>query len=490
MLTILSEKDVEVLAHGVCTVLERQGFHCENDDLLDAYEQAGALIDRDAHVAKFPRRVVMDFAECVRDEDKSGWHDWLRAEDKELFYSGYHPYEPPSEFKAPLLPYMFHSLSTYYYDDETTETRLGNRDDFLSLIRLGDVLHPEKGVGHVLNLSADTDAPVEPLESALLLLEHSNNPRGVYVMDIRQIPYLEEIEAIFGIDDPYWHWMANICPSSPLKLDRLAAERYVYMLRKGIHPAKMAAMPVAGVNMPVTTAGTVVVIAAEFVALWLAARVLQSSKVPLTGMPVLGTLDLSNGDVSFTAFDAAIRRLAICEFVRKWVGVQLAPGPGEWTPTKGPGSYCTLEKAYFAMICAAFTGHHPEIGIGHIDAGLTISPVQLLLDWEFTKSLSFLEKPTITEENLGLDAILDVGFGFGEDFLTSDHTITHMRRAVWMPECVGRGGWSPEAEEKLLQRTLAKARGLMEQYSKPEVDPGKLVAARAVIERARQALCD
>ena len=489
MFTILSDRDVEVLTKGVCTVLERQGFHCENRDLLNAYEQAGASVDRDAHVAKFPRPVIMDFAESLRGEEKSGWQAWLRGEDKELFYSGYHPYEPSSEFKAPLLPTMFHSLSTYYYDDGTTETRLGNRDDFISLIQLGDVLHPAKGVGHVLNMSADSDAPVEPLESALLLLEHSNNPRGVYVMDIRQIPYLEEIEAIFGIEDPYWHWMANICPSSPLKLDRLAAQRYVYMLKKGIYPAKLAAMPVAGVNMPVTTAGTIVVIAAEFVALWLAARVLQTKKIPLTGMPVLGTLDLSSGDVSFTAFDAAIRRLAVCEFIRKWTGVQLAPGPGEWTPTKGPGSYCTLEKAYFGMICAAFTGHHPEIGIGHIDAGLTISPVQLLLDWEFSKGLRVLEKPTIGEAELGLDAIQGVGFGFGEDFLTSDHTIAHMRRAVWMPECSGRGGWSTESEAKLLQRTLDKVRSLTAQYSKPETDPGKLAAARAVVERARQDLC-
>ena len=51
-----------------------------------------------------------------------------------------------------------------------------------------------------------------------------------------------EIEEIFGITDPRWHWLANICTTSPLKLDKLAAERYVHMLKTGLYPAKLAAM--------------------------------------------------------------------------------------------------------------------------------------------------------------------------------------------------------------------------------------------------------
>ncbi len=488
MFEILNDRDVEVLADGVCEVLESQGFRCDNDDLLDAYEQAGARIDREARTASFPKQVIRGFAEALRNEDKSRWHEAVRGADREIIYSGFHPYEPAPGFRAPKLPYMFHNLSTYFYDDETGETRLGNHADFITLIRLGDVLHPEEGVGHVLNLAADTPAAIEPIEAALVLLEHSSNPRGVYVHDIRQIDYLREIEEIWGIEDPYWHWMANICPTSPLKLDALAAERYVYMLRLGTYPAKLAAMPVSGVNMPITTAGSIVIIAAEFIVLWLAARVIQAKKIPLTGMPILGTMDLADGSVSFTAFDAAIRRFAICDFVRKWTGIQLAPGPGEWTPTKVPGAHCTLEKAYFAMMAAAFTGHHPEVGVGHIDAGLTISPAQLLLDHEFTRGLRFLEKPDITHEASGLDAIRQVGFGLREDFIMTDHTLANMRVATWMPSTFGRGPWSAETEAELLRKTIAKVKDLLAQYTKPQVPADKLVAARAVLERARKDL--
>jgi trimethylamine:corrinoid methyltransferase-like protein len=486
MIGILNEADVGVLSDAVCEVLEKQGFNCESRTILEAYESGGALVDYEAQVAKFPREVMQGFAEALRNEDKSGWRDQLEVEDRDVIYSGFHPYNAGSEFIAPKPPYMFHNLSTYYYDDDTGERRLGNHTDFIKLIQLGDMLHPEQGMGHALNLVADTPTAIEPLEAALVLLEHSHNPRGVYVMDVRQIPYLEEIEAIFGIEDPRWHWMANICPISPLKLDRLAGERYVHMLQTGLYPAKLAAMPVSGVNMPITTGGTIVVIAAEFMALWFAARALQPKKIPLTGMPILGTMDLSNGNVSFTAFDAAIRRLSICDFVRQWTGVQLAPGPGEWTPTKKPSMYCTLEKAYFAMIAASFTGYHPEIGVGHIDSGLTISPVQLLLDHEFTQGLQFLEKPVIKREELGLDGIFDVGFGYNENFLMTENTLEHMRSATWMPNSFSRDAWTPEADAAALARAAARVRELVSEYRKPEGREDQVAAARAVVERAKR----
>jgi len=51
------------------------------------------------------------------------------------------------------------------------------------------------------------------------------------VLDVRQIDFLLEIEEILRDHRPRWHWLANICTTSPLKLDKLAAERYVHMLK-------------------------------------------------------------------------------------------------------------------------------------------------------------------------------------------------------------------------------------------------------------------
>ncbi len=488
MFEILKSNDVEMLSNAVMRVLEEQGFHCANDEMLNAYEQAGAKVDHQEHTAKFPRKIIASFIEQLHKEDKTDWEKQLSPEDRQIIYSGYHPYKPDVKFKACQPTYMFHNLSTLYYDDTTGERRTGNKADFVELIKIGDGIHPDKGMGHALNLS-DMPSEIEPLEAAMTLLEYSQNPRGVYVHDVRQIPYLQEIEAIFGITDPYWHWMANICPNSPLKIDKVVGERFVHMVKSGLYPCKLAAMPVAGVNVPVTVAGMTIIIAAEFIALWFAARLLQSKKIPLVGLPVLGTMDVKTGQVSFSGFDVAMRRFTICEFLRKWADIQLAPGPGEWAPTKSPGLYCTLEKAYFAMMAAAFTGHHPEIGVGHVDGGLAISGMQLLLDHEFTLGLQQLEPKPITESQLCLDGIFDIGFGFNKNFMEDDYTLANFRSNVWMPEVFSRNGWSEQIEKEVCANAMNKLEQISANYVKPLGKEDQLAKARRVVERAQKALC-
>lgn len=489
MFEILKSNDVEMLADAVIKVLETQGLHCENAEMLKAYEQAGAAVDYEHSVASFPRKVMESFVEQLRSEDKSKWQEMLNPEDQQIVYSGFHPYEPDRSFKACEPPYMFHNLSTYFYDDETGEKRPGNKKDFIELIKFGDGLHKQKGMGHALNL-LDVPGPIEPLEAAVTLLEYSENPRGVYVHDIKQIPYLQEIEQIFGIDDPCWHWMANICPNSPLKIDDVVAERFVYMVKSGLYPAKLAAMPVAGVNVPVTVAGMTIIIAAEFMALWFAARALQSKKIPLTGLPVLGTMDIKSGQVSYSGYDVAIRRFTVCEFIRKWADIQLAPGPGEWAPTKVPGLYCALEKAYFAMSAAAFTGHHPEIGVGHIDNGLSISCLQFLLDWDLSNGLKNLEPSKIDSEHLCLEGIFDVGFGFDKNYMEEDYTLGHFRDNLWMPEAFSLTGWSEQADRQACANAMRKLEQLKSEYVKPAGREEKIAKARKVIERAKRDLSD
>jgi trimethylamine:corrinoid methyltransferase-like protein len=487
MFDVLKNVDVEILANGVMDVLGKVGFLCESETILKAYEKGGAKVDYEKQVAKFPRKMIEEFVEEIRKEDKTGWCDQLGKEDKSVIYSGFHPYSAISEFKAPPESYMFHNLSPFFYDDDKKEKRIGNHQDFATLIKLGDTLHPDQGMGHALILS-DCPSKLEPLEAAYTLLEYSHNPRGVYVQDVAQIEYLQEIEAIAGITDPYWHWMANICCNSPLKLDKVVCERLVYMVETGVYPLKLAAMPVSGINIPMTTTGTIVMISAEFIAVWMAARLLQGKKIPLTGMPILGTMDVKTAEISFTALDAALKRLAICDFVKKWTGVRLSPGPGEWSPSKEPGLACTLEKAYFAMTAAAFTGHHTDVGVGHIDAGAAISCVQLLLDYDFTNSLKQLESPKICKEDICMDSILNVEFGLKSNYMEEDSTLNNLYSASWCPEFFSRTGYDKQKNDEAIAKANQKVKQLISEYKKPEGMDDKLTKVRKVIDRAKRNL--
>jgi len=487
MFEILKDRDIDLLTDGVLEVMEKTGIFCDNQEILKAVESAGAEVDFKKKTAKFPRKVIAKFIDEIKKEDKKGWEKEIKGENRKTMLSGWVPYvEYPAKFESPYIPFLFHQLATFYYDDEKKERRKGNRDDFITLIKLGDTLHPEQGSGHSLNLS-DVSPEIEPLEAAVTLIEYSKNPRGVYVEDIRQIDYLKEIEGIAGIRDPHWHWLANVSFATPLKLGKDIAERFVYMIKTGDYPAKVYSMAVSGVNTPVTTAGCIVITAAEFLALWFCAR-LFNPKIPLTGFVLTGTMDMKSGGVDYWTFDTLIRRFSVCEFIRKWMGVSVSAGIGEWGPTKVPGFYAALEKAYLAMAIAAFTGFHPEIGMGHIEAGLSISPAQLLLDREIAKGLKFLESPLINEETIGMETILDVGFGIEKNYLQSEHTLKNFRSSLWNAEFFDRNGWSVENEEKMLKKAREKVQQLISEYKKPEVDPDKISNIRQVIEKAKKNL--
>ncbi len=485
MYEILKDRDLELLKEGVLKILEQLGMKCQNKEILKALEERGAKVDYEQEIAKFPKKMVQEFVEEIRKEDKAAWREKIRGKNQEVLYSGYvPPLKSPNEFTAPSPPCLFHPLATFFYDDDKKEKRPGNKADFIRLVKLGEVLHPEQGVGHTLILS-DVPSPIEPLEAALLLLEHSHNPRGVYLQDIRQAEYLTEIAEIFGIKDPYWHWLANISFATPLKLSKEIADRFVYMVKSGNYPAKVYSMAISGVNMPVTTAGSIVLTAAEFIALWISARSLNP-KIPLTGMVLTGTMNMRSGEVIYWLSDSLIRRFAVCEFIRKLLGTSVSPGIGEWSPSKLPGFYTTLEKAYLAMTIAAFTGYHPELGIGHIEAGLTLSPVQFLLDREFAGGLKFLEPPVVNEKMIGLETILDVGFGIQKNYLETEHTLKNFRSCLWQPELFNPEGWTPESEEKILTKAKRKVEELISQYQKPAVDPDKIMKTRKVIEKAKK----
>ncbi len=465
---LICDADVEKLADAVLTTLEKVGALYQNEEILKALDAAGAKVDHDRQTARFPRELVKEFVEGLRKQAGA----------------------PPADdghrtFAAPGPGGLFHNLSQYYYDAQKQERRIGNTEDYVRLLKLGDVVHPERGVGHCILLS-DVPAPIEPLMVTLLQYEHVRKPRGAYVQDVRQVKYLMEMEDVTGLKG--LPWLANCGFSSPLRFGKDVADRFVFTLKLG-RPASIYVMTVSGAGTPVTVAGCVVVSSAELIANWIAARALNP-KVPIHGGVWIATMDMRSGQTSYSAFDAHVRNFATREFLRRWTGVVIGVGGGEYTAAKSPGLFAALEKAYSAMTVAAFTGSHPGVGIGHLDGGLAMSDVQLLLDREMAAALKLLAGPLeVSDDAIGLETILDVGHAQNTNYMESAHTLRHFRSALWLPELLERAGWrGAETEEEAVRRTQAKVNDLLASHRKPDVDAGKLARLREIVERARKEL--
>ena len=459
------DEDVARLGDAVLTVLEKMGALYQNREILESLKASGARVDASGEVARFPGEMVREFVAGLRKETSDEATD------------------DPGPFTAPSPGWFFHQLSPYVYDSEKGERRLGNRRDYVELIKFCDVLHPDNGVGHCL-LLADVPAPLEPLEVVCLQFEYAHRPTGAYVQDVRQVGYLMEMGEIAGIEDPAW--LANVAFSSPLRLGKDIADLFLYKVKHG-GSANLYIMTVSGAGIPVTAAGCVVVAAAEFLANWMAARAVNPD-VRISGGSWIATMDMRSGEASYSAPDAMVRNFALRDFLRRWTGVTIGAGGGEYCPAKTPGVYAALEKAYSAMTVAAFTGGHPGVGCGHLDGGLLISPVQLLLDREMAAALGHLEGPIdASEDAIGLADILSVGHASAGNYMGIEHTVRHFRSALWLPELMTRPGWNgPETEEAAVSGAQQKVTDLIASYEKPDVDGGKLVRLRGVVEKARK----
>ena len=201
-------------------------------------------------------------------------------------------------------------------------------------------------------------------------------------------------------------------------------------------------------------------------------------------------MDMKTGSVSYSALDAMRYAFAMTEFMQRWTGMTVQVGGGEYCAAKVPGYYALLEKAYKAMTIAAFTGRHPAIGQGMLDNGKVLSPVQLLLEREFCLGVQLWARPVdVTPETIGLDTIIDVGFGLDRNYIDREHTLTHFREDAWIPPIMDRCGYTgAEQEEVVLCKLQEKADELVARYRKPDVDPEKLARMRTIVERARKEL--
>ena len=464
---LLKDSDVEPLAQTVYGVLDKVGILCQNDEILRALAAAGARADSASQRVTFPKKMQEGFVEQLRKEN-------ARTETS-----------PQRKFSAPGLPGMGTQVAQFYYDFPAKQRRSGNKEDLIQLIRFGDSLHGDLGVGHCLLL---TDVPplLEPLEAAMLLAEYARKPHAAFAWNVCNVDYLIEMGEILGIKN-WFNWGA-ICFAHPLRFDKDVADKFVRRAKEGAGVG-LAAMPVAGVTAPVTLAGFIAVASAEFLATWISGRALNP-KVPISGSMWGGTMDMRTGEVSYCSFDAMFYAFATVEFLRRWCGMDVPVGGGEYCDAKEPGLYAALEKAYKAMTIAAFTGRHPGVGAGMLEEGKVLSPVQLLLEREITTGLQNYARPIeMTAEAIALETITDVGIGIDKNYLEAEHTLRHFRECLWLPQLMDRSGWRGfEQEKTMLANAQKKVDELIARYRKPEVDPDKLTRMRKVVERARKEL--
>jgi trimethylamine---corrinoid protein Co-methyltransferase len=142
------------------------------------------------------------------------------------------------------------------------------------------------------------------------------------------------------------------------------------------------------------------------------------------------------------------------------------------------------EKTLTALM-AALAGTNLIYGLGMIESGVTFDYAQLVMDDEIARMVKQVVRGIrVDDESLAVDDIAAVG-AFG-DFLSLDATMKHMREAS-QPELIDRRvreDWEARGSSDLYQRSLLKARHILETH-RPEPLPDDVLARiRRIVDDA------
>ncbi len=136
-------------------------------------------------------------------------------------------------------------------------------------------------------------------------------------------------------------------------------------------------------------------------------------------------------------------------------------------------------------LLSALAGANLIYGLGMLEMGVTFSFGQLVMDNEMARMIkNTVSGIPVNDESLAVEVIKKVG-SFG-DFLTEEHTFTHMRD-LSQPKLIdrqSRGKWESAGGSDLTQRAAEEARQILKTHQAEPLSSDTLKALRAIIREA------
>ena len=443
--TPLSSTDIETIHDASLTILEKIGMTYETglDGTLDMLESHGAKVDRENSKIYFDRDLVTSQADLAPQQvilySRDGRNDLDLIHHRVYLGTG--------------------GAAVKILDIETGDARPTTLNDLYRLARLTEKLDH---IHFFVRPCIPTDIPVTEYDTnaafaglkgtAKHFMTGATNEEGLHKI-------LDMAAMIAGsmnqlTEKPIVSVIASFA-ISPLKLCTQSTLIMQAAVRNRI-PVALSAAPMAGSTSPVTMAGTLTQLHAEQLAGIVICQ-LTNPGAPILyggipGRANLRSLAYQGGAVECGMMNAAIHQLAHHIKVPNYNSSGL-------TDSKIPDAQAGWEKALTTVLAAMGGSNYVHHAAGMLESMLTVAYEQYVIDDEIIgMCCKVLEGIAVDEEHLALDAIAEVGPG--GSFITSSHTMTHMRQEYFS----GNNSSDQNSREKWIETgsldTRARARDI------------------------------
>ena len=396
---ILKERDKRMIHEAALDVMATVGVRIHSKVARDALRKAGAIIDENTSVVKFPS----DLAKSLVSKAPSRIVLAGREKEFDLPLDGRHCY------------YTTDGCGIAVWDRKTRTRRLSLMQDIKNTAVIGDYL-PYCSIYEPMVVPSDIPEKVHVVsamkEAFDITRKHIESESTTTAQEARlQIKMASEV--VGGVEElKKRHIMsAMVCTMSPLTLDGNATDAAMVWAENYV-PVHITGMAMMGVSAPATIAGDLVVNHAETLAL-AAAMQAHSPGAPTIYGSVLSNMDPRTGAIRLGSAEA----LMLCVYAHemaKYVHLPSACG-GIGSNAKEPGLQSALENSSMA-IAGVFIGQEINNGIGMLDCSTVLSYEQMIIDDETVgRALACGREMQVNKDTLHVDMIKEIGIlGMGQ----------------------------------------------------------------------------
>ncbi len=435
----LSSEDIEAIHRAALSILESTGMKYETglEAAIDMLQNRGISVDRERSRIFLKPELVMSQAALAPEQvilySRDGKNDLDLTRHRVYLGTG--------------------GAAVKILDLEDGQARPTTLSDLYRLGRLVDALD---NIHFFLRPCIPTDIPVAAYDvnsffaclkaTAKHVMAGVGNEEGFHKV-------LELASMIAGnqqalVEKPFISVIASFA-ISPLKLCTQSTLIMQEAVRNRI-PVALSAAPMAGSTSPVTMAGTLAQLHAEQLAgITICQLTNPGAPVLYGGIPGranLRSLGYLGGAVECGMMNAAIHQLAHFIKVPNYNSSGL-------TDAKIPDAQAAWEKALTTVLAAMGGSNFVHHAAGMLESMLAVAYEQFVIDDEIIgMCCQVLQGIQVDDEHLALEAINQVGPG--GSFITSPHTLTHMRREYFN----GIGVADQDSREKWLEKGSQDAR--------------------------------
>ncbi|MCP4298380.1 MAG: hypothetical protein GY786_22565 [Proteobacteria bacterium] len=469
---------IETLKTRAFEILERHGVIFNHPEATKGLLKAGARQGNDANRLRLPRPLV---------------EEALVAAPKEVSLCGK---KPSFDIHLPRKDGGFIMRTGTgahgYIDPENGQYRNLDLPAVAEIAAVGNDLDEVGFIAHpfvygVPELTSD-------IHGLAALIQRTNKHVWIQPYNKENIEYLMRIASIAagGEQELRQRPLASCitCSFSPLEFKFMDTE-VILQARKYGMPVHACSLPSAGGTAPLSVSGSVLMAAAEILAIVTTAHVLAPN-LPVIATPLMFTLDMRTGKALQSSVESLQAASMSIQLMKQGFGLPTHTyGAGSDTPDVDVQSMA--ERSLLAQN-VAISGADILGGVGQLECATVFSPVQAVLDNEVGGIMrKFIQIPEVSDESLNWNEISRVEAG--GHFLGSPHTLKYcrmqhrpkafLRQDRNSYEAADRRNAFDQAREMALESIRnAPPEGVLGEAAKNEIAQVVIDADRYILDRA------